>query len=352
MKKNFKKYLAILLAVVTVLSTFALASCNPNGLGKKEDTTTELTKISHGLSMETQNSPFMKLSATTGTRATAKGNVLEYVLTATVLPESADNKAVTWSVNWEDTTRTEIVSSYVMAVTETNGSNVATVTCYRPFTGNIVITATTVEGGFTASCVVKYVGIPSAMEVDLSDANIVTDSDWGVDVVEVRSGNTMSYHEISLSNIFGEPGDGFTPKYRLHMETHGGIRTKITTYDANGRLISTENGEMTPSTVDFQTSGYYSAYFATKNITNYVYVGIRDGQLYINGHNYPESISWKQQNSDGTVTKTEFNGFIDGKEPYVTVTLTEENTGLTYTFNVRTVGSVSNVILDSNEIIF
>ena len=78
----------------------------------------------------------------------------------------------------------------------------------------------------------------------------------------------------------------------------------------------------------------------------------RDGKLYINGHNYPESISWKQQNSDGTVTKTEFNGFIDGKEPYVTVTLTEENTGLTYTFNVRTVGSVSEVILDSNEIIF
>jgi hypothetical protein len=39
-------------------------------------------------------------------------------------------------------------------------------------------------------------------------------------------------------------------------------------------------------------------------------------------------------------------------EPYVTVTLTEKVTGITYTFNVRTVGTVSNVILDSNEIIF
>ena len=38
MKKNFKKYLAILLAVVTVLSTFALASCHPNGFGKNTDT--------------------------------------------------------------------------------------------------------------------------------------------------------------------------------------------------------------------------------------------------------------------------------------------------------------------------
>ena len=274
------------------------------------------------------------------------------MLTATVLPETAENKDVTWSVNWEDTTRTEIVSSYVMAVTETNGSNVATVTCYRPFTGNIVITVTTVEGGFTASCIVKYVGIPSAMEVDLSEANMVTDSAWGVDVVEVGSGNTLSYHAISLSNIFGEPGADFTPSYRLHMETHGGIRTKITTYDADGNLISTEAGELTLSTVDFQTSGYYSAYFATTNVTNYVYVGIRDGQLYINGHNYPESINGEKKNADGTTTKIEFDGFIDGKEPYVTATLTEENTGLTFTFNVRTVGSVSEVILDSNEIIF
>ena len=75
MKKNFKKYLAILLAVVTVLSTFALASCNPNGFGK--DTDTEEAKTTPSLSIETKNSPFMSLSAKTVTRATTNGNVLE-----------------------------------------------------------------------------------------------------------------------------------------------------------------------------------------------------------------------------------------------------------------------------------
>ena len=352
MKKNFKKYLAILLAVVTVLSTFALASCNPNGLGKKEDTTTELTKISHGLSMETQNSPFMKLSATTGTRATAKGNVLEYVLTATVLPESADNKAVTWSVNWEDTTRTEIVSSYVMAVTEENGSNVATVTCYRPFTGNIVITVTTVEGGFTASCVVKYVGLPSAMEVDLSNANMVTDSAWGVDVVEVGIGET-TYHEIALSNIFGEPGADFTPEYDVELVTHGGILVDLSTYAADGSLIGTEQIELPIHIRDaMDTSGYCVAYVRDTVMINYMYVGIKDGLLFLAGQKYPEAMSWKKTNDDGTTTQGVFAGFADGKEPYVTATLTEKTTGITYTFNVRTVGSVSEVILDSNEIIF
>ena len=244
MKKNFKKYLAILLAVVTVLSTFALASCNPNGFGK--DTDTEPAKTTPSLSIETKNSPFMSLSAKTVTRATTNGNVLEHILTATVLPESAENKEVDWTVNWEDTSRTEIVSSYVMLTTNENGGNVATVTCVKPFTGNVIIEVITREGGFKAQCVCKYVGIPSEMDVDLSDVNIVTDTDWNVDVVEVGGDGSTSYHEINLSNIFGEPGADFTPKYRLNMEAHGGIVTKITTYDADGNIVD----PMEPTAVD------------------------------------------------------------------------------------------------------
>ena len=349
MKKNFKKYLAILLAVVTVLSTFALASCNPNGLGK--DTDTEPTKISHGLSMETFSSPFVKLSASTGTRATTNGSVLEHTLTATVLPESAENKGVYWTVNWEDTSRTEIVSSYVMISTNENGGNVATVTCLKPFTGNVVITVTTMEGGFTASCVCKYVGLPSEIDVDLSDLSIKNDTGWNTDIVEV--GQTTTYHEISLSNIFGEPGADFTPEYDIEMEAHGGIYVRNATYDASGHLLDEKREEFALETVDFfDTAKYYSAYISGNSIVNIVFVGIRDGQLYISGQNYPAAYQTEKKNADGTVTKVVFDGFVDDMAPYVTVTLTEKTTGITYTFNVRTVGSVSEVILDSNEIIF
>ena len=351
MKKNFKKYLSILLVAVMAFSTLTLVACNPNGVGK--DTDTEAAKISPSLSFETKNSPFVSLSATTSTRATTNGNVLEYVLTATVLPESAENKDVYWSVNWEDTSRQEIVSSYVMALTETNGSNVATVTCYKPFTGNIVITVTTVEGGFTASCIVKYVGLPSEIEVDLSDATIVTDTDWNVDVVEVGGDMSTTYHEISLSNIFGAPGTDFTPEYDIVLEAHGGIYTKNTTYDASGNLTAAEQGELTLQTMDFfDTAGYYSAYFAGTAIVNQVFVGIRDGQLYISGQGYPAAYNTEKKNTDSTVSKAVFDGYIDDMEPYVTVTLTEKVTGITYTFNVRAVGTVSNVNLDASEIIF
>jgi predicted small secreted protein len=349
MKKNFKKYLAILLAVVTVLSTFALASCNPNGFGK--DTDTEPAKTTPSLSIETKNSPFMSLSAKTVTRATTNGNVLEHILTATVLPESAENKGVYWTVNWEDTSRQEIVSSYVMISTNENGGNVATVTCLKPFTGNIVIAVTTMEGGFTASCICKYVGLPSEINVDLSDLSMVTDTDWNTDVAEV--GQTTTYHEISLSNIFGAPGADFTPEYDIVLEAHGGIKTKNTTHDASGNLTGTEQGELTLQTMDFfDTAGYYSAYFAGTAVANQIFVGIRDGQLYISGQSYPTAYNTEKKNVDGTVSKAVFDGYIDDMEPYVTVTLTEKVTGITYTFNVRTVGTVSDVNLDYSEIIF
>ena len=349
MKKNFKKYLAILLAVVTVLSTFALASCNPNGFGKNTDT--EPAKTTPSLSIETKNSPFMSLSAKTVTRATTNGNVLEHILTATVLPESAENKEVDWTVNWEDTSRTEIVSSYVMLTTNETGGNVATVTCVKPFTGNVIIEVTTREGGFKAQCVCKYVGIPSTMEVDMSNASIVPDLDLALDMVEI--GQVTTYHEINLSNIFGEPGEDFTPEYNIVLEPQGGIYTANTTLDADGNQIASDRSELFLQTMDFMhTAGYCSAYFAGTGVVNYVYVGIRDGQLYIAGQNYPTAYNTEKKNTDGTVAKAVFDGYIDDMEPYVIVTLTEKVTGLTYTFNVRTVGTVNDVNLDYSEIIF
>ena len=349
--KHIEKYLSLLLVTVMTVSTLTLVACTPQGDDHTEEQTQNVLKSS--LSLQPEDSAFIKLSASAPMRSATKANAIEHTLTATVLPESADNKAVDWSVAWAQTSNTSPVENYVTVTPKSDGSNIATVTCLQPFTGNIIITVTTREGGFTAQCICKYVGIPTTLEVDLSGVTVVADSDWNVDVVEVDGGNSMSYHVIDLSNVFGEPGTDFTPKYRINMETHGGIYTKNTTYDASGAVIGTERVELSVTTTDFYTSGYYSAYFtAGNNMSNYVHVGIRNGQLYINGHNYPESINWVQKHGDGTNTNIVFDGFIDGKEPYVTVTLTEENTGLTFTFNVRTVGNVSQVNLDYDEIIF
>ena len=188
---------------------------------------------------------------------------------------------------------------------------------------------------------------------ELTVVNIVTDTDWNVDVVEVSGDNGTSYHTINLSNIFGKTGANFTPKYDLVLEVHGGIKTQNITYDASGNPISTEQSEILLQTMDFfDTASYCSAYFAGTAIVNQVFVGMRDGQLYISGQGYPAAYNTEKKNTDGTVSKVVFDGYIDDKEPYVTVTLIEQVTGITYTFNVRTVGTVNNVNLDYDEIIF
>ncbi|MBP3698655.1 MAG: hypothetical protein J6J01_04115, partial [Oscillospiraceae bacterium] len=123
--------------------------------------------------------------------------------------------------------------------------------------------------------------------------------------------------------------------------------------DADGNQIASDRSELFLQTMDFMhTAGYCSAYFAGTGVVNYVYVGIRDGQLYISGQSYPTAYNTEKKNADGTVSKAVFDGYIDDMEPYVTVTLTEKVTGITYTFNVRTVGTVSDVNLDYSEIIF
>lgn len=351
MKKNFKKYLSVVLATVIVFSALTLVACTPDGLGKEADT--QFDSNMHGLSLKTNSSPFLSLSASTMTRATTNGNKPENILTATVLPEDAENREVDWSVAWEDASRQESVSEYVNLITNGDGGNVATVTCLKPFTGNIVITVITREGGFSAQAICKYVGIPSTLEVDLSNVTVVTDHDRNVDIVEVDGDKVSVYPKINLSNVFGTPTAEFTPVYDIVMETHGGIYTKRSTYDADGNLLSTERDELALRTEDFMAIMHYcSAYYSNGSIVTCLSVGINNGQLYIYGQTYPAAFNTEKKNSDGSVTKSVFDGYVDDKEPYVTVTLIETVTGLSYTFNVRTVGLVNDVNLDYGEIVF
>lgn len=69
----------------------------------------------------------------------------EVTLVATVTPANATNKAVTW-------TSSDPAKVSVTQLTE----NTAKIKCLVAFTGNVVITATTVDGGFTATCTCTY----------------------------------------------------------------------------------------------------------------------------------------------------------------------------------------------------
>lgn len=155
-----KKIVTISVSVMAII-IIALASILTVVLVIPSSTRTE-NKLSNDFSGEMQNSEHVVLTMGTA-MATSSGGISK-TLTATVLPATASNKKVDWSVAWGDT-QTGNVTDYITVTPDADGSTTATVTCYKAFTGNIIVTATTRESGYTANCIVTYIGIPTGVSV-------------------------------------------------------------------------------------------------------------------------------------------------------------------------------------------
>lgn len=85
-----------------------------------------------------------------------------YTLTATVLPISADNQGVKWSVAWKDANSTwasgKTVTDYVTVTPTAANALTATVACIKDFGEQVIVTVTSLENAeATARCTVDYV---------------------------------------------------------------------------------------------------------------------------------------------------------------------------------------------------
>lgn len=90
---------------------------------------------------------------------------------AYVTPDDAANKEVDFSVAWGNapTHGSEPVTNYLTVTPDSDGSTMATVSCKKAFgSDTIIITVTTREGGYTATCTVSFKGIASGIEVTSS----------------------------------------------------------------------------------------------------------------------------------------------------------------------------------------
>ena len=192
------KILSIVLALLSVFTlAFTMVGCSdsqPNTPNLEQSTLNESDFKTEFVS--TQN---VRLMAATPMTMAASADYVEQTLKATVLPTTASNKLVDWSVAWGDSTNTSDVSQYVTVTPASSGSTTATVKCYQPFSGDIVVTVTTRESGYTAEVLVTFVGIPTEMSV----AGPFAESADGYYYMGV--GDTYTY-SVDLNNIFGTVG--------------------------------------------------------------------------------------------------------------------------------------------------
>ena len=147
---------------------------------------------------EFNNSPFIELCSSSMVTYSATDNSVSKIITATVKPETASNKKVDWSIAWMDESVTQKISDYVSVTPDSDGSTNATVTCYQPFANDAVVTVTTRESGYTATCVVSYKGIPT---------DIIVDTQAGYDGTTLNLGIGENYVlSAEATNIFNQVG--------------------------------------------------------------------------------------------------------------------------------------------------
>ena len=287
------------------------------------------------------------------TLAAKAGHTVSIKLTATVTPIEAENKAVDWSVAWIDAeaNKDKNVADYVTVTPESDGSSTATVVCKKAFDGSeIVITVTTREGGFTAQCKVIYVGKPNAISISATGATVKKDTAWNVDVAEVKSGQTYLF-DINLDNDFGVIGKGFTPNYKVSGVSYGSLILNREIFNSSGESSGITQVESEIRVADLWDSDQHIYTFMQVE-SSYAFYNkfyIENGKLKVVAESVYSSTQGASYSRGGSV-KTSFASYKDNKLPYVLVTVTEQNTGLTSTICVRTTSGVQGVSLSSEAL--
>ena len=212
MKKLLITIMALTLTLIMGMSAFG---CNTT----KAPEETAKNEIVDFLDMDFVSTENISLMATSPLTMAANSVYAEQTLTATVLPASATNKEVDWSIEWGEG-QSGVVTDYVTVTPTYDGSTIASVKCYKAFTGTIVITVTTRENLFNAECYVTFVGIPT----DLNVTGQFSENSDGYYYFGV--GTTYTYN-VELYNIFGSVGEDYQD---ITMEVGGYGAVNLGTY--------------------------------------------------------------------------------------------------------------------------
>ena len=253
---------------------------NVTSMLKAEDFETEVQAEAMSRVKIHASAPRLMSNAEAGIATVAEDYVAQE-LTATVFPNTASNILVDWSVAWESTSQTADINSYITVNPTYAGSRVCEVRCYKALPGNAVITVTTRDGGHTAKCTVKFVGIPTTMTATNSTLDKDTSGNYKVPMFERATYN----FDINLNNIFNSVGTTYKNYSVVSVTPFGNImagsqcdygdgtidwssvvETPLTTYASD--FSATVSGSTLKVNIPY-VGGLYSGYSETSSETMY-----------------------------------------------------------------------------------
>lgn len=330
-KKSDAVKWAVVFILIAVLMVGTVASLILS-LGKK-DKPEEPTENTGNLAVATvANSPGIKLSAT---RAASETEYNTVMLTATVMPEDVENKAVDWTIEWQvpdsEFATGKTVTDYCTVTPTADGALTAKVRCLQPFEEYIDVKATTREGGYVATCTVTFAGKPSEFTITSSEAS----ESGGYYNLGVTNPVRDYTFELNLTNEWNQVGDKFYD-FTVEVQGHGEFQVQDMRKD-------TYNSE-------YYRTGEERTIQAAEWPTTFLDVKIADGKLIICPRKTPKTFGSEQVIMGGgrIITNAYKSG---GENVYFDITVTA-STGLSQTIKIKPVSAVNSVSVNKPTIEF
>ena len=325
----YKRQVVFILIAILMLGTVASLILS---LGKK-DKPEEPTENTGNLAVSTvANSPGIKLSAT---RAVSETEYNTVMLTATVMPEDVENKAVDWTIEWQvadsEFATGKTVTDYCTVTPTADGALTAKVRCLQPFEEYIDVKATTREGGYVATCTVTFAGKPSEFTITSSE---VTQSGGTYNLGVTNPVRNYTF-DLNLSNEWNQVGDKFY-NFTYTIKGYGDFQVQDMQKD-------TYNSEFYPV-------GDVKTLQANDWVNTFLDVEITNGKLIICPRKTPKTFGTEQVIMGGgrKVTNAYKSG---GENVYFDITVTTA-TGLSETIKIKPVSAVNGVSVDKPTIEF
>lgn len=271
---------------------------------------------------------------------TAANDSVSKTLTAYVYPEDAKNKAVDWTIEWLDTEETRDISDYMTLVPDSDGSATAQLTCLQAFDGEALVTVTSREGAFFDTCRVLFVGNPSSVNVSC-DALSLKSGSFGT-YYEIGAGNSYTF-DITPDNVFGTVGAECN--YTFEVKGHGSFKTQTQYYyTVNDGKTWEEGTEQTVNIADVTTVSKYEPSVFDWSVSG--------NKLTVNVNCTLESYYTSSVRNGNMITyENKFREYTDDNW-YYEVIVTETNSGVSTSFKVRPVKTVTNVVLADDIVTF
>ena len=271
---------------------------------------------------------------------TAANGSVSKTLTAYVYPEDAKNKAVDWTIEWLDTEETKDISDYLTLVPDSDGSATAQLTCLQAFDGEALVTVTSREGAFFDTCQVLFVGNPTTLSVDCDNLTEKTGS-FGK-YYEIGASNSYTF-DITPDNVFGTVGAECN--YTFEVKGHGSFKTQTQYYyTVNDGKTWEEGTEQTVNIADVTTVSKYEPSVFDWSVSG--------NKLTVNVNCTLESYYTSSVRNGNMITyENKFREYTDDNW-YYEVIVTETNSGVSTSFKVRPVKTVTNVVLADDIVTF